>query len=435
MSAGNQVDPQTCNSEEEPTPTAGEVFADGSMLELVRDSLDPARTALLHRVGDDVTVAHQIAHGGRRYIPISLDPALLRQLRLPIKDLPHGPIPQLVDQISRILMQTSELSEDDAFMAAVFAVASFFSDCLPTTLCLWLQGIANTEAKALLRVLSWFCWHPLLLVDDGGIGQLPEHLTTTRLVYAPRPSAKLQKLVSNCLASGFGVFHSGSFRESCGAIVIYSGATDVGGACDDTCLRIPVAPAKRLLRPGDEERYHAAVEKVRAKLLKYRLVNYREVRGSKFDATNLTGPIREIARGLGACLVDAPDLRIRLIALLRDQDASVRMERSEEMSPVLEALIAFCHERRTAVHVGDVAKTGNEILSLRGEWATLSPKEAGSKMKLLGFRTVRLDAGGRGLRLTREVRARIHQLARAFGVPATEQGLPGCPDCKRMLKQ
>jgi hypothetical protein len=297
------------------------------------------------------------------------------------------------------------------------------------------QGSANTEAKALLRVLSWFCWHPLLLVDDAGIDQLPENLTTTRFIYAPGPSTKLRKLVSNLQASGFGVFRNGSLREGCGAIVIYSGPADLGGSCDDTCLRIPVAPARRLLRPGDEQRYHSAVEEIRAKLLNYRLVNYDEVRRSDFDLTDLTGPTREIARGLGACLVDAPDLRNRLIALLRDQDESVRIERSAAMSPVLESLIVVCHERRTVVHVGDIAKTANEILSLRGEWATLSPKEVGSKLKLLGFCTTRLDAGGRGLRLTREICARIHKTARAFGVPATEKGLPGCPDCKQMLDQ
>jgi hypothetical protein len=47
----------------------------------------------------------------------------------------------------------------------------------------------------------------------------------------------------------------------------------------------------------------------------------------------------------------------------------------------------------------------------------------------------RLDAGGRGLKLTRGVCARIHQLARDFGVPAIEKGLPGCPDCKQILDQ
>jgi hypothetical protein len=52
-----------------------------------------------------------------------------------------------------------------------------FSDCLPTQLCLLLQGSAHIEATGLLRVLNWFCRHPLLLLDDAGIDQLPSRHT------------------------------------------------------------------------------------------------------------------------------------------------------------------------------------------------------------------------------------------------------------------
>jgi len=360
---------------------------------------------------------------------------VVRHLRLPIKDLPCGLTPELVDQISSILMQTSELGADDAFMAAVFAVASFFADCLMAQLCLRLVGSANTEAMALLRVLGWFCWHPLLLLDDTGIDHLPENLTTTRLFYAPLPSDRLRKLISNLEAPGFGVFRAGLLRENRGATVIYSGLADMGRACDDACLRLPVAPATRSLSPGDEERHRAAVDEIRARLLNYRLVHYHEVCSSTFDVADLSGQTREIARGIGACLVHAPDLRDRLIALLREQDESVRMERSAEMSPVLESLMVLCHERRTSVHVGEIATIASQILSARGEWDTLTPKEVGGKLKALGLRTTRLDAGGRGLKLTREICARIHRAARAFGAPAIEKGLPGCPDCKQVQDQ
>ena len=174
---------------------------------------------------------------------------------------------------------------------------------------------------------------------------------------------------------------------------------------------------------------------IRAKLVNYRLVQYDEVRRSEFDVTGLTAPIREIALGLGACLIDAPDLQERLITLLRDQDETVRTERSAEMAPTLESLMVSCHERRPTLYVGEIAKSAAGILSARGEWVTLSPKEVGNKLKLLGLHTVPLDAVGRGLKLTREVCARIHQLARDFGVPAIEKGLPGCPDCKQILDQ
>ena len=180
-------------------------------------------------------------------------------------------------------------------------------------------------------------------------------------------------------------------------------------------------------------RYRAAVDEVRAKLFNYRLAHYEEVQSSQFDVPDLTGSTRQNARGLGTYLVNAPDLRNRLIALLRGQDESVRAEQSAEMSPVLESLLVVCHERRKNVHVGEIAKLASEILEVRGERIGLSPKEVGSKLKLLGLRTCRLDAGGRGLKLSPEICARIHQTAKASGVPAMENvgGLSSLPDNSR----
>jgi len=424
--------------EKEPIPTAGERLPDGSIIELVRDSSDATKAALLHHDGSSVFIGDRIYGSDNNvFVPAIADPVVLRQLRLPTKDLPYGSTPELVNKVSSILVETLELAADNAFLGAVFSVASSFSDCLLTQICLWLLGSARTEAMALLRVLSWFCWHPLLLADDACIDCVPENLTATRLFYAPRPSSKLRKLILNLRAPGFGVFRRGSLLESRpGAIVIYFGPTDPEGVCDDSCLRIPVAPATRLLRPGDEERFNAPVEEIRAQLLNYRLVNYEKVRRSEFDVADFTGPTRELTRALGACLIDAPDVQERLIALLREQDESVRLERSAEMSPTLESLIALCHERRSSVYVGEITKGGNDILSARGEAVTLSPKEVGHKLRLLGLHTTRLDAGGRGLKLRRAVCARIHQLAKDFGVPAAlEKGLPGCPDCKQIFNQ
>lgn len=420
-----------------PTPTAGERLPDGTLLELVRDSSDATKAALLRRVGECVTIEHQFYTDDRSFVPVTLDPALLRQLRLPIKPQPCGPTQPLVEQISSILMQTLELTPENAFLETVFAVASFFSDCLPTRICLLLQGSANTEALGRMSALSWFCRHPLLLLDEAGIDQLPANLNTTRFFYSPKPTAKMRKLIANLPASGFGVMRNGSLlRESQGAVVIYSGSTDLGCACEGACLRMPVAPARRLLRPCDEECYRDVTDEIRAKLLDYRLVNYDNVLQSEFDVTDFTGPTRELARDLGSCLIDAPDLQDRLISLLRDQDESVRTERSAEMSPILESLMVSCHERRPALYVGEIAKTATEILSARGEWTTPGPKEVGNKLKLLGLHTVRLDAGGRGLKLTRTVCARIHQLARDYDVPtAVGKGLPGCPDCKQFFDQ
>ena len=60
------------------TPTAGEVFPDASVLELVRGPSAPARPALLHWDGRQATVAAEIVVGGYQYVPPEIDPKVWR---------------------------------------------------------------------------------------------------------------------------------------------------------------------------------------------------------------------------------------------------------------------------------------------------------------------------------------------------------------------
>jgi hypothetical protein len=418
---------QECR-EKKAKPTAGAVFADGSMLELVRDSADPTRPALLRFHGKQTTIAREIEHEHARYVPVDIDSTLFRQLHLPAKSMPYGSTPELFDQIYGLIMRRSDLSDDAASLVTFFVFSTFFCDCLQLAPCLVLQG-ESSAAAALLRILSWVCRHPLLLVNPR-LGSEPEHLDSTSLIYLSEPEAKIEKLLASHL-SRFGVFRHGSLHEIGGAKAIYVRSPSLRSPLADECLRISVAPARELLNPADETRERPVLEELQAKMLNYRLRNYGKVKSSNFDVSKFTAPTRALARSLGACIVDASDLQTRVAALLQDHDEAVLAERAAEFESVLlEALIVLCHERRISVHVGQVAEIANGILAGRGESLILSPRETGGKLKVLGFRTTRLDSGGRGLYLLGEIREHVHKLARLYTVPSLQSGLPGCPDCK-----
>ena len=292
-----------------------------------------------------------------------------------------------------------------------------------------LQG-ESSAAVALLRILSWVCRHPLLLVNPR-LGSEPEHLDSTSLIYLSEPEAKIEKLLAVSHLSKFGVFRHGSLHEICGAKAIFVRSPSLRSPLADECLRISVAPARELFKSVDEMQEGPIREELQAKMLNYRLMNYGKVKSSDFDVLKFTGATRALARTFGACIVDASDLQTRVAALLQNHDEAVRAERAAEFESVLlEALLVLCHERRTAVHVGEVAEIANGILSRRGENLILSPRETGSKLKVLGFRTTRLDSGGRGLYLLGEIRTHVHKLARLYAVPSLQSGLAGCPDCK-----
>jgi hypothetical protein len=417
------------SQEKKVKPTAGEVFRDGSMLELVRDSADPRRPALLRFHGKQTIIAREIEHEHARYVPVDIDSILCRQLRLPARSMPYGSTLELFNQIYGLITRYSDLSDDAARLVTFFVFSTFFCDCLQLAPCLLLHG-ERSAAVGLLRILSWVCRHPLLLVNPR-LGSEPEHLDFTSLIYLSEPEAKIEKLLTLSQLSRFGVFRNGSLHEICGAKAIYVRSPSLRSPSADECLRISIAPARELLKSVDEMQERPIREELQAKMLNYRLMNYGKVKSSNFDVLKFTGATRALARSLGACIVDASDLQARVAALLQNQDEAVRAERAAEIESILlEALLVLCHERRTSVHVGQVARIANAILSRRGESLILSPRETGSKLKGLGFRTTRLDAGGRGLYLLGEIRKQVHKLARLYTVPSLQSGLPGCPDCK-----
>jgi hypothetical protein len=165
--------------------TAGEVFPDGGLLEIVRDPSGAPRPALLHWDGDHATVAPEIVIGGRHYAPPEIDPSLWRHLRLPSGFVAYGSTTQLFERICSLIAKYSGLTYGYVKLLTYFAFSSFFVDCLHTAPCVVLQGCADAEAVALLRLLGWFCRHPVLLTDAGL--SLPEWLRPTPVLSVEHP--------------------------------------------------------------------------------------------------------------------------------------------------------------------------------------------------------------------------------------------------------
>jgi hypothetical protein len=195
------------------TLTAGEVFPDGGLLEIVRDPSGAQRPALLHWDGHHATVAPEIVIGGRHYAPPEIDPCLWRHLRLPSGFVAYGSTTQLFERICRLIAQYSGLTDGYVKLLTYFAFSSFFVDCLHTAPCVVLQGCADAEAVALLRLLGWVSRHPVLLTDAGL--SLPEWLRPTRLISQPHRS--MEKLLAALQLSGFVTSRHGSPHEISGA--------------------------------------------------------------------------------------------------------------------------------------------------------------------------------------------------------------------------
>jgi hypothetical protein len=404
----------------------GDVLEDGRHMELVRDPLHPERLKLISWDGTRAAVESKIVVNGRCYVPPEIDPAVLGRLRLPSHAQAYGTTRELFHTIRGLILKYSSLPANHAFLLTCFVLSTHFVDCVDIAPCVLLLGWAPAEALGVLQVLSWVCRHPVRLTDVG-LG-IPDFLRPTRLIC--QANSSVQRLIPAWQFPGFGFSRGGSLRELSCATVIFVAGEELKTLFADSCLWISVAPGGRLVSFHDEQRESPQIASLQNQLLSYRLQNYEKVRTSDFDVPEVAGSLRRLGRTLGACIVDAPDLRARLVQELREFDAATNFDQIKQIGAVLiEALLVSCHERRSTVHVGEIAELANTIFLQRGEILQLKPREVGAKLKDLGFCTTKIDSGGRGLYLLGENCKRIHELARSYRVPSPEPGLPGCPHC------
>jgi hypothetical protein len=149
----------------------------------------------------------------------------------------------------------------------------------------------------------------------------------------------------------------------------------------------------------------------------------------------------EIARSLGGCLVDAPELQEALVETLQSGQKRALSNWSTEEAIVVEALRNITLKEMDRVFAKEIAAEANRLLELRGEKLRLSPEKIGHLLRNLGLPTRRLNQAGNGLALDATTLARIDELAAMYVMEdclktmevATDQQVPTDPAIKKVM--
>jgi hypothetical protein len=183
-------------------------------------------------------------------------------------------------------------------------------------------------------------------------------------------------------------------------------------------LEVALSPAERRVPFLEDSVCEKIADEFQSKLLQYRLANLARIRTPTFDVSELAVPMQDVARAMGACVVDDNELQLGVVQLLRERAQGVLLDPSAELgSAILEGLLFCCHEGRLQVLSGELADIVNLIWEKRGEGCKTTPEKIGWKLRALGLRTESIGGAGKGLRLTESIRAKIHDLAKAFKIP------------------
>ena len=416
-----------------PIPTGGEVFADGTVIELIEDLTQVDGLGLLKWDGRKTVVARRVVHRRQAYIPLSLHPSVRRALRLAPGCGTFTSTADLFAELVAILLKYTDLREQVCCQLAGFVFASWLADRLPAPINLELWSPVATDGAQVLRLLSCLCRQALALSGTNArdLCLLPTALQATLLIFRPASGRRTLELLSTCGWQGFQTARSGEFGEFVGSVALSSDAP-LKDRSLDPMLEIAVAPSKRILPVLDQRAQQELAQDFLPKLLRYRLLHHKTIVGSGSSDAGFAGASSQLATGLRACFSDEPKLRDQQLALLVDAGQNGHEARATDPRvPLIEALLVRCHEKgRQKIHVAEIALDLNAIFSLQG--LELSSRMVGSILKAVGVHTRKLDRKGRGVMLDASTRKLIHVLARLHDVPSACTPFTGCAECSQL---
>ena len=406
-----------------PIATAGEVFADGAMIELVR-GVNPEHPQLMLWDGSIETTGAIVEYRGQQYEPATIEASILRQLTLPARCCPHGTTREFLTETSNLMKNLVGLDEKSASLAARIVLCSAVVDALSIAPALVITGPDIARASRLVTLLRWLCWHsiPLTSVTPASFCSLASGVRFTFLISQASVSEKLRKLLDDSSNRDQKIPFRGRLLDLFGLQVIHSDSFLVADSLPLRSIQISATPTEVALPGFDQEAQRRIATEFQAKLVSYRRANLA-ARRPHFDASKFSSALRDLARSLAAATPDDAELQAEVFELLQEEDAEIRSARWIDLSVIaVEAVLVACRESPgEAVYVSELSNFAQALLNGRGENLTIDPGAFGKRLKLLGFVTEPRDAKGRKVRLTEAVHSRALQLARDLDIPGPEK--------------
>ncbi len=269
--------------------TAGQIFPDGTMIELVSGSAGN-KPDLLHWNGVKGSIAARVEYGDYTYEASELNPSLYCATRLPKQCKDYGSSRELFRGVADLFKHSFHFSDRESGLVACFCLSTWLTDRLSIAPSLVIFAPDQGLGIELLRLLSCVCRRPLMLaeVTPGGLRSLPMHLSLTLLVNEHGLRPNLQRLLR---ASSYRGLHLPGNR---GGVVDLYGPKAILWESDvasdnlgEGVIQISL-PASSRWPALDEHRRAEIANDFQPRLLMYRLKNCAEVQESRVNVSQFT---------------------------------------------------------------------------------------------------------------------------------------------------
>ena len=329
--------------------------------------------------------------------------------------------------IKRSVLAQTHLPEDAAELVAFWVISTWFQDALTVLPCLLITG-QDCDAMVVLRILEVFCRIAVRVTgfQKGDLATL-NWVCHTALISEANLNTRNAALLGNLTHAGTLVVAADRATDYSMSRAIYAGEHPVPHKVQNAInFHIPPTNAAPPVPP---EWLQKTIERMPGHLDQYREKNLGHVRRWTIVPSGLSSETAAIAAALGRCIVGAPELQKKIVALLKTHDQRRLFEMSDTIEAVVvEATRALSRDGREHAYVREVSAEVNRLLEARGETVRLSPEKVGHRLKKLGLRTRPLSQTGNGLTFDKATVAGIEQLAAVYvmeDMPAETENLHG----------
>jgi hypothetical protein len=320
---------------------------------------------------------------------------------------------QLYTQIKQMIRRRTLLPDSVSSLVAFWSISTWFQEAFTVFPCLVITGPAH-EAMVVLRVLNEVCYAPILLAGLKRADLKDINRYRTLLISEQNLDARTAALVGNLTNRGFALVDQGYYLYCANSKAVYIGDDPAIKRIQHSIYIDATVPA-RTDGPVSGQPAPEIIDAIRNRILEYRTRNLEKVRLLEFNPSGLSLEATAIANALGSCIVDAPQLHIQLVALLRPQAQQQIADRSDgDEALIVGAALVLSHQDKGEVFVKEISIEVNRLLVARGETRKLSPEKVGHKLKRMGLFTRRLSHAGNGLTLDQATMIRLHEVAAAY---------------------
>ena len=402
--------------------TAGEVLPDGAILDLVSVPAQAGLSLLLADGSAEPRIGSTITHGGDIYQAIPVDPSILSAVRFPSSLAPYGTIAELFERISSLYRVFLGWSEESSTLKAIFDIASWLPEMLPVSLTVGILSPTLRQVFNLLAISGAVCRRALCVARLSD--RLPLFLRPALYLTDPNLSEEDCFFLSATGIRGvYAAGAAGTIRELNVLKVVMIYNFELLDALGDEVIPIDLPSTE--VPDLDDGRVALIAEEFQPRLLGYRLDCLRNRR--QFEEYPYSPALSGLAQNLFAVVQRDPQIVevLTRVLQLREEDRQKIRDRNPRIA-CQSAVWAPSHSQREMA-VAEITTRVNALISSLGGRDEYNAMQIGRVLRGLQLNT-RNNGSRKVLPFSDEVRSRIHQCVREFGLQ-----LPlfdNCPDCK-----